>query len=179
MNALIRFLVETVPLAIFFISYKIYDIITATLYMVIATAISLVISFIIEKKIPVMPLISTSILVVFASLTLFSGDSQFIKMKPTIVNLIFAAILYFGIIFDKQILKYVLGKAITLEEKAWKTLSIRWAIFFTILAILNEIVWRNFSEELWVNFKVFAVIPITIIFTALQIPFIQKNTITR
>jgi intracellular septation protein len=179
MHATIRFLVETLPLGIFFVSYKLYDIMTATMYMVVATTIALIISTIYEKKVPVMPLVSTSILLIFAGLTFFSGNSEFIKMKPTVVNLMFAAILFAGIFFNKPVLKYVIGKALNLSDMAWKKLSCRWAFFFVILAVVNEIVWRNFSEQYWVNFKVFAIIPLTIIFTLLQVPFIQKHSITQ
>ena len=98
-------------------------------------------------------------------------------MKPTIINFIFAAILYGGIILKKPLLKYLLGSALKLEEEGWNTLTHRWIAFFVALAILNEIVWRTMSEDLWVNFKVFGILPITIIFTMTQIPLIKKYQI--
>jgi len=124
-----------------------------------------------------MPTFGAGVLLIFGGLTLLFDNKIFIFMKPTIINFIFAAILYGGIILKKPLLKYLLGSALKLEEEGWNTLTHRWIAFFVALAILNEIVWRTMSEDLWVNFKVFGILPITIIFTMTQIPLIKKYQI--
>ena len=143
----------------------------------VATIIAILASYILEKKIPIMPTFGAGVLLIFGGLTLLFDNKIFIFMKPTIINFIFAAILYGGIILKKPLLKYLLGSALKLEEEGWNTLTHRWIAFFVALAILNEIVWRTMSEDLWVNFKVFGILPITIIFTMTQIPLIKKYQI--
>ena len=140
----------------------------------LATIISVVISYILEKKIPIMPTLGAGIVVIFGGLTIIFDNKIFIFMKPTIINIIFAAILYGGIVIKKPLLKYLLGTALKLEEEGWSILTQRWAAFFIALAVLNEIVWRTMSEEFWVSFKVFGILPITFIFTMTQFPLIKK-----
>ena len=124
-----------------------------------------------------MMLVSTIILVVFGGLSLFFKNEIFFKMKPTIINVLFAVILYGGILINKPLLKYLLGAALKLEEAGWKILTQRWIGFFIALAVLNEIVWRTQSTDIWVNFKVFGILPITFIFTMTQFPLIKKYQI--
>ena len=140
----------------------------------VATIISVVISYILEKRIPIMPTLGAGIVVIFGGLTIIFDNKIFIFMKPTIINIIFAAILYGGIILKKPLLKYLLGSALKLEEEGWTILTQRWAAFFIALAVLNEIVWRTMSEEFWVSFKVFGILPITFIFTMTQFSLIKK-----
>ena len=140
----------------------------------LATIISVVISYILEKRIPIMPTLGAGIVVIFGGLTIIFDNKIFIFMKPTIINIIFAAILYGGIILKKPLLKYLLGSALKLEEEGWSILTQRWAAFFIALAVLNEIVWRTMSEDFWVSFKVFGILPITFIFTMTQFPLIKK-----
>ena len=175
MNSFIKLFIDIGPLAVFFIYYKISgDLIDAILPLMLATIISVVISYILEKRIPIMPTLGAGIVVIFGGLTIIFDNKIFIFMKPTIINIIFAAILYGGIILKKPLLKYLLGSALKLEEKGWNILTQRWTAFFIALAVLNEIVWRTMSEEFWVSFKVFGILPITFIFTMTQFPLIKK-----
>ena len=175
MNSFIKLFIDIGPLAVFFIYYKVSgDLIEAILPLMLATIISVVISYILEKRIPIMPTLGAGIVVIFGGLTILFDNKIFIFMKPTIINIIFAAILYGGIILKKPLLKYLLGSALKLEEEGWSILTQRWAAFFIALAVLNEIVWRTMSEEFWVSFKVFGILPITFIFTMTQFPLIKK-----
>ena len=175
MNSFIKLFIDIGPLAVFFIYYKVSgDLIEAILPLMLATIISVVISYILEKRIPIMPTLGAGIVVIFGGLTIIFDNKIFIFMKPTIINIIFAAILYGGIILKKPLLKYLLGSALKLEEEGWTILTQRWTAFFIALAVLNEIVWRAMSEEFWVSFKVFGILPITFIFTMTQFPLIKK-----
>ena len=175
MNSFIKLFIDIGPLAVFFIYYKVSgDLIDAILPLMLATIISVVISYILEKRIPIMPTLGAGIVVIFGGLTIIFDNKIFIFMKPTIINIIFAAILYGGIILKKPLLKYLLGSALKLEEEGWTILTQRWIAFFIALAVLNEIVWRTMSEDFWVTFKVFGILPITFIFTMTQFPLIKK-----
>ena len=178
MNSFIKLFIDIGPLAIFFIYYKLSgDLIDAILPLMLATVVAVIISFILEKKIPIMPTLGAGIVVIFGGLTIIFDNKIFIFMKPTIINIIFAGILYGGIILKKPFLKYLLGSALKLEEDGWFILTQRWAAFFIALAVLNEIVWRTMSEDFWVSFKVFGILPITFIFTITQFPLIKKYQI--
>ena len=153
MNSFVKLFIDIGPLAIFFIYYKISgDLIDAILPLMLATVISVVISYILEKKIPIMPTLGAGIVIIFGGLTIIFDNKIFIFMKPTIINIIFAAILYGGIILKKPLLRYLLGSALRLEDEGWAILTQRWIAFFIALAILNEIVWRTMTEEFWVSF---------------------------
>lgn len=147
----------------------------ATAIFMVAIVIALVASWIIARKLPVMPLISGVFVLVFGALTLWLHNDTFIKMKPTIINTLFGFILFGGLAFNKSLLGYVLDSAFQLDDEGWKILTRRWAWFFIFLAILNELVWRNFSNDFWTTFKVFGVMPITIIFMIAQMPIIMKH----
>ena len=175
MNSSLKLLLEIIPLLVFFGLYKQYDIIYATAGVVIATLIAQLITYFFERKFSVIQLVATGLLAVFGSITIFSGDSTFIKLKPTFINLIFAAILFVGTLRKKGFLKFVFGNAIEMSEKNWIVFSKRWALFFFCLAILNELVWRNFSENFWVNFKVFGILGLTFLFLLTQLQFLNKN----
>ena len=124
-----------------------------------------------------MPTVGAGIVLLFGGLTIYFDNDVFFKMKPTIINILFAVILYGGILINKPLLKYLLGAALKLEEAGWKILTQRWIGFFIALAVLNEIVWRTQSTDIWVNFKVFGILPITFIFTMTQFPLIKKYQI--
>ena len=143
----------------------------------IATVIAVLFSYIVDKKIPIMPTVGAGIILVFGGMTIYFDNEIFFKMKPTIINLLFAVILYAGQLLNKPILKYLLGSALKLEDLGWQILSKRWIGFFIALAILNEIIWRTQSTDMWVNFKVFGILPITFIFTMTQFPLIKKYQI--
>ena len=124
-----------------------------------------------------MPTVGAGIVLIFGGLTIYFDNEVFIKMKPTIINLIFAIILYGGMLVKKPLLKILLGAALRLEEEGWRILTYRWIGFFIALAVLNEIVWRTQTTDIWVNFKVFGILPITFIFTMTQFPLIKKHQI--
>lgn len=173
---MLKFITEFGPLVAFFIGYKTGGILDATLYMLVASAIGLIVTYIKEQKINMVNLISSGLLLVSASLTLFSGNSIFIKMKPTVLYCVFACVFLVTNFKWKPAIQYVLGAAIKFkEDKNWYSLNLRFMWFFILMAFANEFVWRNFSEDLWVSFKVFGAMPITIIFILLQMPFIMKN----
>jgi intracellular septation protein len=174
-KGLTKFFVDIGPLAIFFIFYKTTgSILEAIIPLMIATTIAVLISYIIEKKIPIMPTVGAFIILIFGGLTWYFKNPIFIFLKPTIINLLFAMILYLGILLKKPLLKNLLGANLKLADEGWTILTKRWISLFIVLAILNEIVWRNFSEELWVNFKVFGITTIIFIFTLAQISIIKK-----
>ena len=177
MKSISKLLIDIGPLAVFFIFYSRGDLKSAIIPFMIATIIAVLFSYIMEKKIPVMPTVGALIILIFGGLTIYFDNEVFFKMKPTIINLLFALILYGGVIVKKPLLKLLLGAAIKLEDEGWKILTQRWISFFIALAILNEIVWRTQSTDIWVNFKVFGILPITFIFTITQFPLIKKYQI--
>ena len=145
---------------------------------IIATLIALAVVYFSEKKIPMMALMSGIIITLFGGLTLYFDNKIFFYMKPTIINLLFAGVLFFGKYFTrKPLLKIVFQNALNLESEGWKKLNYRWIYFFIFVAILNEIVWRTQSEVFWVHFKVWGLIPISFLFVASQIPLIKKYKI--
>jgi intracellular septation protein len=143
----------------------------------VAVLVALAISYILTRHLPIMPVVTAIIVVVFGGLTLFLHDATFIKVKPTIIYALFGAILLGGLFFNKPLLGMVLDSMFQLTEEGWRKLTLRWALFFLVLAVLNEIVWRNTSTNLWVDFKVFGVVPLTLIFGALQVPLLKKYEI--
>lgn len=149
----------------------------ATGAFMIATLIALVIGWSLERKLPVMPLVSGIFVLFFGGLTLMLADETFIKLKPTLVNILFSGILFGGLAIGKSLLKPVFGAAVKLSERGWRILTWRWAIFFIVLAILNEIVWRSFSTDFWVSFKLFGIMPLTFIFAASQTPLFLREQI--
>ncbi|MBB3964270.1 MULTISPECIES: septation protein A [Rhizobium] len=149
----------------------------ATALFMAATVISLTISKIVLKHLPVMPFVSGVVVLIFGSLSIYLQDETFIKMKPTIINALFGLTLLAGLLFGKSLLGYVFNAAFQLDAEGWRKLTVRWGLFFLFLAVLNEIVWRNFSDDTWVAFKVWGTMPITILFTLAQMPLIMKHTI--
>ena len=176
-KSFLKFITDFGPLLIFFtIYYKSGNNLSAAIPpLIIATLIAVTIMYFVEKKIPYVPLIGAIVISLFGGLTLYFDNPIFIYMKPTIVNIIFAVIfIVSNIYFNKNFLKLFLQTAFQLNDEGWKKLNFRWAYFFIFLAILNEIVWRTQPEATWVNFKVWGMLPITIIFTGMQMPLINK-----
>jgi intracellular septation protein len=176
-KSFLKFITDFGPLLIFFtIYYKSGNNLSAAIPpLIIATLIAVTIMYFVEKKIPYVPLIGAIVISLFGGLTLYFDNPIFIYIKPTIVNIIFAVILIVSnIYFNKNFLKLFLQTAFQLNDEGWKKLNFRWAYFFIFLAILNEIVWRTQPEATWVNFKVWGMLPITIIFTGMQMPLINK-----
>ncbi|OJJ09706.1 septation protein A [Alphaproteobacteria bacterium AO1-B] len=192
LSPLLKLALELGPLGVFFLfnsrgeqiaeSFPVLQavgepIFLATAAFMVAITISLVVSLSLTKRLPIMPLVSGVVVIVFGALTLWLHDELFIKLKPTIVNSLFGAILLGGLFFGKALLGYVFDSAFKLTDEGWRKLTFRWGVFFFVLAAINEIVWRSFSTDFWVSFKVFGVMPITLIFTLTQLPLIQKHAI--
>lgn len=170
-----KFLIEVGPLGVFFFANNRFDIFTATAAFMVAVTISLAANYALERRLPAMPLVTGVFVLVMGGLTLYLQDDLFIKVKPTITNLLFAGILLGGLAAGKLFLRYVFGAAFRLDEAGWRILTIRWSLFFVFLAIVNEIVWRNFSTDAWVNFKVFGIMPMTFIFALAQLPVVKRH----
>ena len=165
---------ELGPLVIFFIVNARADIFAATAWFMGAMVISLTLSWLILKRVAVMPLVTGVVVLVFGGLTLYLQDDTFIKMKPTIVNVMFGSVLLGGMVFGQSLLKYVFGDVYKLKPGGWSALTLRWGLFFFVLAVLNEVVWRNFSTDFWVAFKVWGIMPLTIVFSMFQLPLLTK-----
>ncbi len=167
---------ELGPLVLFFLTNGWYGIFAATATFMVATVISLSASWGLLRKIPVMPLVTGIFVMIFGGLTLYLHDDTFIKIKPTIVNVLFASALGGGLLFGRSLMKVVLSEAIKLQDAGWRLLTIRWAFFFLFLAVLNEVVWRVFPAW-WVTFKAFGIMPITFLFMMGQIGLLQRYQI--
>ena len=177
---LIKLIADFGPLLIFFFVYfgNKNDLKIAIPPFIIATLISLIVIYFLEKKIPIVPLFSGILITFFGGLTIYFDNKIFFYMKPTIINILFAIILFFGKFFTKKpLLKTFFQNTINLTDEGWKKLNSRWIYFFIFIAILNEIVWRTQSEAVWVNFKVWGLLPISFLFAASQVPLINKYKI--
>lgn len=191
-NPLLKFALELGPLMVFFfvnlkgarlaeifpaLSALGAPIFMATAAFMVAMALSLVVSFVLMRSLPIMPLITGVVVLVFGGLTLYLQNDTFIKMKPTIVNLLFGGTLLAGLAFGKSLLAYVFDSAFQITETGWKILTFRWALFFLFLALLNEVVWRTTSTDFWVAFKVWGVLPITLIFAFAQVTVLSRHAL--
>jgi intracellular septation protein len=191
-NALLKLALELGPLGVFFfanargewLAEKIpalaslgEPIFIATALFIVATLVSLAVSLAITRSLPIMPFITGIVVLIFGGLTLWLQNDTFIKMKPTIVNALFGGILLGGLFFGKAFVGYVFDSVFQLTDEGWRKLTLRWGVFFFVLAILNEIVWRNFSTDTWVSFKVFGIMPLTLIFTFTQVPLIMREQV--
>ena len=151
----------------------------STAAFMLATVAALAVSLLMYRRVPIMPLVSGAVVLVFGAATLYLEDQTFIQLKPTIVNLLFAAVLFGGLLLKKPLLSIVFDSVLELDEEGWRKLSLRWGFFFLFLAALNEIVWRNFDYDTWVWFKVLGNLPLSIVFTLFQIPLIQRHEVRR
>lgn len=192
LNPLLKLALELGPLLVFFFANTRGEwlietwpvlgalggpIFVATGLFMVATAVALVVSWLLTRTLPIMPLVSGVVVFIFGALTLYLHDEVFIKMKPTIVNSLFGAVLLGGLFFGKSLLGYVFDSAFRLDAEGWRKLTLRWGIFFFVLAAMNEVVWRNFSTDFWVAFKVWATLPITVLFTFSQMPLIMRHSV--
>jgi len=168
-NAFGKQIIETIPLFSGF-DDPLYP---ATAFFMVAMAISLVLSWVLLKRIAIMPVVTAVVLAVFGTLTFIFQDTTFIKIKPTIVNALFGSVLLGGLMFRQSLLKYVFGEVYKLKPEGWLVLTVRWGVFFFVLAALNELVWRFFPDY-WVPFKVWGVMPLTILFSVSQLPVLTK-----
>ncbi|NQV99510.1 MAG: septation protein A [Rhodospirillales bacterium] len=169
--------VEYGPILVFFAAYYLGDLFAATTAIMVATAIALGVSYVLERRIPMMPLITAVIIGIFGGLTLWLQDETFIKMKPTIIQTLFGLILMGGLMMGKLFLKSVMGSVWQMHDAAWRSLTVRFAGYFFAMAIINELVWRTQSTDFWVNFKVFGIMGLTFFFIMSQMKFIQANVI--
>jgi intracellular septation protein len=170
-----RILVEWGPLIAFFVANAKGGIFWATGIFMAATVIALAVSWILTRKLAIVPLIGAGFVAVFGALTLWLQNDTFIKVKVTLVNALFGTILLTGLYFGKQFLKLVLGEALKMDDEGWRILTLRWGLFFFAMAGLNEIVWRTVSTDLWVNFKVFGILPLTLLFAISQAPLMNRH----
>ena len=177
MNPLLKLVLEIGPLAVFFLANASKGIFVGTAAFMVTTVLALAVSYVLCRKIPIMPLVTAVFVLLFGGLTLWLADETFIKIKPTIVNLLFAAILFIGLKTNRLFIKIVLDGAVHLTDRGWLILTRAWAGFFVALAALNEIVWRNTTTDMWVNFKVFGIVPLTLLFSLAMVPLIMRYTV--
>ena len=171
---LLKMAVEVGPVVVFFIANAYAEIFWATGIFMVATVIALLVSRALFGRVPIMPLISGVLILFFGALTLVFQEEFFIKIKPTIVNLMFASVLFGGLLMGHSLIKYLLGEVYKLQDEGWRLLSLRWACFFVFLAILNEVIWRSFSTDFWISFKLWGVMPITMIFAISQLGLLKQ-----
>jgi intracellular septation protein len=177
LNPLLKLVFDLGPLALFFFANSRYGIFVATGTFMVAVLAAVAASYVLTRHLPIMPVVTAVVVVVFGGLTLILHNDLFIKLKPTIIYLLFGAVLLGGLMFGKSFLGVVFDSLFHLTEEGWRKLTLRWALFFLALAVLNEIVWRSTSTDVWVNFKVFGVMPLTLIFGALQYPLLKKYAV--
>ena len=176
-----KLLIDFGPLVAFFVTYYVAEryqpeagIYWATGVLMAATVAALAASRLLLGRFSVPPLVTAALVVVFGGLTIWLQDPRFVMMKPTIINLIFAGVLGFGLVTGRPLLKLVMGEALKLTDEGWHKLSIRWLFFFIAIAALNEVVWRNFSQPTWVTFKTWGILPLTLLFAVAQVDLIRR-----
>lgn len=174
LNPLLKLALDLGPLVLFFVANSKFGIFYATGVFMVAVLVALVVSYALIRRLPVMTVVSAIIVLVFGGLTIALENETFIKLKPTIIYLLFSGLLFGGLVLKKPLLETVFDQMFHLTEEGWHKLTIRWAVFFLVLAVLNEVVWRNFSTDTWVSFKVFGALPLTFIFAMLQVPLLNK-----
>ncbi|HEY6831139.1 MAG TPA: septation protein A [Pseudolabrys sp.] len=179
LNPTLKLVLDIGPLVLFFAANAKLGIYAATGAFMVAVLIALAVAYVLTRRIEVMPLVTAVIVLIFGGLTLILHDDLFIKLKPTIIYVLFGGALLGGLAFGKPLLGMVFDSVFDLTEEGWRKLTWRWAIFFFVLAILNEIVWRNFSTDFWVSFKLFGVVPLTFLFGALQYPLLTKYSVDK
>lgn len=174
-NPQVKFALDMAPLAAFLIGFKMLGMQEATILLMVTTFICLGIIYAAERRLALAPLITGLMVGIFGALTLILKDEYYIKIKPTVVNLILASVLLIGLKMGKPLVKYMLEAAVKLDEKGWRGLSLRWALFFILLAGVNEIVWRHFSTDFWVSFKLFGMLTLNILFWLVHMPYLQRH----
>jgi len=162
------------PLILFFAANARFGIYAATAAFMVAVVVALGVSYALTRHLPVMPMVTAFVVLVFGGLTLVLHDELFIKLKPTIIYVLFGSVLLGGLAFRKPLLGMVFDSVFNLTEEGWRKLTVRWALFFFVLVVLNEIVWRTQTTDFWVSFKLFGVVPLTLLFGALQIRLLTK-----
>jgi intracellular septation protein len=171
---LAKFAIEAGPLLAFFVANARTDIFVGTGVFMVATVLSIVAAYLLERRLPIMPLVTGIFVLVFGGLTLWLHNDLFIKLKPTIINGLFAAILAGGMTFGRPLLRPLLGAMLPLTDRGWRELTWRWAGWFLFLALFNEVTWRTLSTDTWISTKLFATLPMTIVFSLAQLPLIKR-----
>jgi len=179
LNPILKLVLDIGPLVLFFAANSKFGIFAATGSFMVAVLIALTVSYAMTRHIAIMPVVTAGIVLVFGGLTLFLHDDLFIKLKPTIIYVLFGGTLLAGLALDKPFLSILFDQMFHLSEEGWRKLTWRWALFFFALAIANEIVWRTQTTDFWVSFKLFGVVPLTFLFGALQMPLINKYSVER
>jgi intracellular septation protein len=179
LNPILKLVLDIGPLVLFFAANSKFGIFAATGAFMVAVLIALAVSYVLTRHIAIMPVVTAVIVLVFGGMTLFLHDDLFIKLKPTIIYVLFGGTLLAGLALDKPFLSILFDQMFHLTDEGWRKLTWRWALFFLALAIANEIVWRNASTDFWVSFKLFGVVPLTFLFGALQMPLINKYSVER
>ncbi len=174
-SVLLKLAIELGPLLVFFGTNAAAGIYAGTAAFMAATLVSLGVAWLSYHKLPIMPIVSGVIVLVFGGLTLYLRDETFIKLKPTIVYTMFAVLLAAGLLWKKPMLELLFGPVFTLTDEGWRKLTIRWALFFAAMAVVNELVWRNVSTDAWVSFKAFGFLPLTFLFAVAQVPLMQRH----
>jgi len=170
-----RLALDLGPLFVFFIAYRFFDIYVATGVFMVAVLVALALDYLIERKFSPVPIMTAVLVLVMGGLTLYSKNTVFIKMKPTVLYAIFGLTLLGGMAVNRLFLKYLLSLGFEMPDTAWRALTFRYGIFFLALAAANEIVWRNFPEHIWVDFKVWGVLPLILLFSLTQAPFLMRH----
>jgi intracellular septation protein len=174
LNPLLKLALDFGPLLLFFFANSRFGIFVATATFMVAVLLAMAVSYALTRHLPVMAIVTAIVVLIFGGLTLILHNDTFIKVKPTIIYALFGGVLLGGLYFNKPLLGAVLDSMFQLTEEGWRKLTLRWALFFFVLAVLNEIVWRTVSTDVWVDFKVFGVVPLTFVFGALQVPLLKK-----
>jgi intracellular septation protein len=174
LNPALKLTLDIGPLVLFFAINARLGIFTATAVFMAAVLAALVVAYVMTRRVEIMPLVTAVVVLIFGGLTLVLHDDLFIKLKPTIIYVLFGGALVAGLMMGKPLLGIVFDSVFDLTEEGWRKLTWRWALFFFALAVLNEIVWRNFSTDVWVSFKLFGVVPLTFLFGAAQLPLLTK-----
>lgn len=176
-NPLLKLALELGPLVIFFLANGRFGIFTATAIFMAAVAVSLVVSWILTRHLPVMTIVTAVVVAVFGTLTLLLQDETFIKVKPTMIYALFGAVLAIGLAFGRSYIAILFESVFNLTPEGWRKLTVRWCFFFFFMAVLNEIVWRTQTTDFWVGFKLFGAIPLTLVFGMLQLPLLQRYAV--
>jgi intracellular septation protein len=172
-----RLALDLGPLFVFFIAYRFFDIYVATGVFMVAVLVALALDYLLEGKLSPVPIMTAILVLIMGGLTLYLKNDVFIKMKPTALYLLFGLLLLGGMAFNRLFLKYLLSLGFEMPDTAWRRLTLRYGIFFLALAVANEIIWRNFPTDVWVNFKVWGVMPLILLFSVTQAPFLMKHQI--
>ncbi len=177
LNQWLKLSLDLGPLLLFFFVNARWGIFAATGTFMVTTLISLAVTYALVRRVAMMPLATAGIVMVFGGLTLFLQDETFIKLKPTIIYSLFAAVLFGGLFTGRPLLAFVLDSVFQLKDEGWRKLTLRWAVFFVVMAIVNEFVWRSFSTDAWVAFKTFGFLPLTIAFALAQTPLLMRYAV--